>query len=125
MKDRALNPYYGATVGRVAGRIAGATFTIKGDIIPQSPAEKKAEEEKKKAEEERKKAEEEAKKKAEEEKKEGEEGKKEGEEVKKEGEEEKQIAIAEPEKPRHPDEVYPLAANNGQNCLHGGENAFD
>ena len=95
MKNRELNPYYGATVGRVAGRIAGATFTIKGDLIPQK----------------------------EEEKKETEEEKKEGEEEKKEGEEEKQIE--EKEKPRHPDEVYPLTANNGQNCLHGGENAFD
>ena len=33
--------------------------------------------------------------------------------------------MEEPERPRHPDEVYPLTANNGQNCLHGGENAFD
>ena len=95
MKNRELNPYYGATVGRVAGRIAGATFTIKGDLIPQK----------------------------EEEKKETEEEKKEGEEEKKEGEEEKQIE--EKEKPRHPDEVYPLAANNGPNCLHGGASAYD
>ena len=95
MKNRELNPYYGATVGRVAGRIAGATFTIKGDLIPQK----------------------------EEEKKETEEEKKEGEEEKKEGEEEKQIE--EKEKPRHPDEVYPLAANNGPNCLHGGVSAYD
>ena len=102
MKNRELNPYYGATVGRVAGRIAGATFTIKGDLIPQREEEKKE---------------------GEEEKKEEAEEKKEGEEEKKEGEEEKQIE--EKEKPRHPDEVYPLAANNGPNCLHGGVSAYD
>ena len=41
LKNRETNPYYGATVGRVAGRIGGGKFLIKGDLIPE---EKKEEE---------------------------------------------------------------------------------
>ena len=33
LKNPKLNPKYGATIGRVAGRISNATFTIKGEKI--------------------------------------------------------------------------------------------
>ena len=39
LKDRKKNPYYGATVGRVSGRIQGGTFTIKGQEKPNQEKE--------------------------------------------------------------------------------------
>ena len=97
LKNRQLNPYYGATVGRVAGRISKAAFTIKGEKIRKERdnnssgygddygddynSEKDSEEEGRKEES---------------------------------GECE-----------TYPDKTVQLAANDGQNCIHGGVKGFD